>query len=211
MALRARCGDFANSLDAYVDRELDPSHQASIEDHLSNCVACAQHVEFSRATKSTLVAETPKMKAPDALRARIIRSSKKQTSRSMFVRRAVFAGGALAAASGAIAFVSLANAHFSGESNLLRTPGTSSSTADTLLEELASLHARPLPPEETDPARVSKMFSPIVGVPVRPLALPNHQGYTFAGGRLLPMRDDPGAFLTYEHPSRGRLTVFVFD
>jgi anti-sigma factor RsiW len=173
VALRARCGDFANSLDAYVDRELDPSRQASVEQHLSNCASCAQHVEFSQATKTALRAQMPKSKASDALRARIIQTSKKQSSRATFVRRAVFAGGALAA--GSIGLVALANAHFAGESIVLRAFPSATATADTLLEELASLHARPLPPEETDPARVSKMFSPIVGVPVRPLALPSHR------------------------------------
>ncbi|MBI2393047.1 MAG: zf-HC2 domain-containing protein [Deltaproteobacteria bacterium] len=83
-----------------------------------------------------------------------------------------------------------------------------------LLEELAGQHARPLPPEEIDPARVTKVFSPIVGVPVRPVAfanVPMNDPWAFAGARLMAVRDEAAATLYYQNHGGTRVTVFVFD
>lgn len=82
-----------------------------------------------------------------------------------------------------------------------------------ILDELAVNHARPLPPEELDPLRVAKRFSPIVGVPVRPaaLGLPPSPGWAFAGARLTTLSDDPTATLFYEGRTGIRVTVFVYD
>ncbi len=82
-----------------------------------------------------------------------------------------------------------------------------------ILDELAVNHARPLPPEELDPLRVAKRFSPIVGVPVRPaaLGLAPSPGWAFAGARLTTLSDDPTATLFYEGRTGIRVTVFVYD
>lgn len=106
----------------------------------------------------------------------------------------------------------------------ISTPGSSSpalaSAANTraqILEEFAVQHARPLPPEELDPVRITKVFSPIVGVPVRPVrfekvAANDNLNFNFAGARLMALRDEPAATLFYEVGGGvGRVTVFVYD
>jgi len=80
------------------------------------------------------------------------------------------------------------------------------------VEDLALFHARPLPPEEIDPQRIQSRFSPIVGVPVRPVRFeaPPAQTWTFAGARLMPMHDESAATLFYDLNGT-RVTVFVYD
>src|SRR5262249_3424908 len=96
---------------------------------------------------------------------------------------------------------------------------TSAAARAQILEEFAVQHARPLPPEELDPARVTNVFSPIVGVPVRPIRLADVAmandlyRFNFAGARLMSLRDnEPAATLFYERAAgNGRVTVFVYD
>jgi hypothetical protein len=86
---------------------------------------------------------------------------------------------------------------------------------DELLEDLVSLHARPLPPETTNPEDLPR-FEPYVGVPVqRPVFQPFNAN--FNGARVHAMRDNRAALLQYTvarktgERKEHRITVYVFD
>lgn len=80
---------------------------------------------------------------------------------------------------------------------------------DTLLDELVALHAKPLPPETTNPEELPR-FDPFVGVPVRrPVFKPF--GANFNGARVVPTIADRRAALLQYTVSGHRVTVYVFD
>ncbi len=90
---------------------------------------------------------------------------------------------------------------------------------DAVVDQLVSLHANPLPPEEKNPEELNRL-EPYVGVPVKRSALSLLRGSgadtaSFDGARLHAIRDRGAAprnaaILSYK--VRGhRLTVYVFD
>ena len=83
-------------------------------------------------------------------------------------------------------------------------------TFDAMLDDLAALHANPLPPETTNPDELRK-FEPIVGVKLR---RPTFRSYDarFRGARLHAMRDTQrAAMLQYVVRNDHRVTVYLFD
>ena len=227
------CVQTRRFLDAYVDAELEPSEVLRIETHLVECAACAERARLTTSMKRSVRASAAEMKALASLRARIaatrersgaqIERARERTRRPSWQSAMPWLGAAAAAvAFGGGAKVVMGERALGGGS-------TSASIAAAELEDFASQHARPLPPEEIDPERIRRVFSPIVGVPVRPVsfgalaamgaraagevdgeAVIRSGNYQFAGARLVPVHDEPTATLTYE--GRGnRVTVFVFD
>jgi hypothetical protein len=89
---------------------------------------------------------------------------------------------------------------------LLRPPRD---PTESLFDELVALHARPLPPETTDPNDLPS-FDPVVGVPVREPALRPARA-DFKGARLHAMREKRAALLHYTLPSNHRVTMYMFD
>jgi hypothetical protein len=81
---------------------------------------------------------------------------------------------------------------------------------DGLLDELVALHARPFPPDTTDPDQLPR-FDPILGVKVRrPLFRPF--GASFTGARVHPV-SDRGALLQVQYTVDGgkQLTMYIFN
>jgi anti-sigma factor RsiW len=83
---------------------------------------------------------------------------------------------------------------------------------DDFLSELVAEHSRPLPPDRTDPNKVSELGQ-YVGVPVHAgmLHRPNAR---FVGGRVLPVHQERAAMLQYEIQQGGetrRVSVFIYD
>jgi anti-sigma factor (TIGR02949 family) len=235
--MTAGCRELVRAVDAYVDGELDASHVMVVEHHAVACAGCAARIEFQRATKRAIRAEAHAEPAPASLRARIARSAAalrapaaaeltpefarvatpvarpaaSETLRAPSWRSALpwaaAAGVAIAVGGGVRSFGHGQRADGANVASL-----SASSARAQILEEFAFQHARPLPPEERDPSRITKVFSPIVGVPVRPVRLAEPPlGFSFAGARLNTLRDEPAATLFYEHGAGSRVTVFVFD
>jgi anti-sigma factor RsiW len=95
---------------------------------------------------------------------------------------------------------------------LASTADTASTTLsiDGLLDELIALHARPFPPDTTDPDQLAR-FDPLLGVKVRrPVFLPF--GASFKGARVHPV-SDRGALLQVQYtvPDGKRVTMYVFN
>lgn len=236
------CRDIERALEAYVDGELDASCVLAIDAHLGACALCSERVAFAASMKRALRAAAHAEVAPASLRARFARAAEElagaeETGAEDKGATVVPLRPAQVEASSersprqpptwrsALPWVAAAAAAFAigGSMRTLRsgqTPANDVATASLtgartqLLEELAVQHARPLPPEEFDPARVTKVFSPIVGVPVRPVAfanVPMNDAWAFAGARLMAVRDEPAATLYYTNHGGTRVTVFVFD
>jgi anti-sigma factor (TIGR02949 family) len=220
------CAHVRRYVDAYADGELQPSEAIRIESHLADCALCTEHVELSRAIKQGVRAEAREQRAPSSLRARVEASRAKIESRAADRERASrptwqSAVPWLGAAATAVAFGGGARAI---NDRMMPGRATEASVAAIDLDDFARQHAHPLPAEELDPERIRIRFSPIVGVPVRPLSFgkldvanhldgtPNLIGgsYQFAGARLVPLQDETSASLLYEGKGT-RVTVFVYD
>ncbi len=213
------CRDTLRALDAYVDGELEPSHLLSVEQHLVECSSCLERVELARAMKRAIRNEARGERAPSSLRSRIAIAAAAERAieaEELHPRRAPSWRSALpwaAAASVALAIgggVRAIGDHHAGSSP--KSELLASSASIPLIEDLAGPHAQPLPPEELDPARVTRVFSPIVGVPVRPVSLHHerHGAFSFTGARLFKVQQEPAASLSYNAGDR-RVTVVVFD
>jgi anti-sigma factor RsiW len=212
-------------IEPYVDGELEASDQMHVECHLDSCATCTERVAFGRAIKRSVQATTREHTAPASLRARIAASTEALESSRERVRRPSWQSALPWAAAAAVAVgvgggVRAFGDHDSAPQSrtALRSDGVEpivAAAAQSIeLDEFAGYHARPLPPEELDPIRVNSVFSPIVGVPVRPVgfaaALIEQKPTTFSGGRLLRVHSEPAATLFYD-VGGSRVTVFVFD
>ncbi len=213
------CKELERALDAYVDGELDASHVLAIDAHLNTCATCSELVGLGRAVKRAIRAEAHAEVVPASVRARIERSAAALRPIEPPVRTAPptwrsavpwAAAAAVAIAAGGIRTYRSTNA---AAPNDLATASFANARTQ-ILDEFAVQHARPLPPEEVDPVRITKVFSPIVGVPVHPIRfadVPMKASWSFAGARLMALRDEPTATLYYENVGGSRVTVFVFD
>ncbi len=81
---------------------------------------------------------------------------------------------------------------------------------DALLDELLALHARPFPPDTTDPEQLAR-FDPLLGVQVRRPAF-KPLGASFDGARVHAV-SDRGALLQVQYtvPGGKRVTMYVFN
>ena len=191
------------ALCAYADGELDPVHAAALTVHLRECSACSEQLHLLHAIRATL-RRTGARAAPDRMKARAIAwiarerasgSPKPDSARPGF--RFTYwpiAAGLFTAAASAVTLVALQ-----------RAPAD---PTESLLNQLVALHARPLPPETTDPNDLPR-FDPVVGVPVRePVLRPRAD---FKGARLHAMQERRAALLQYTLPSNHRVTMYMFD
>lgn len=231
------CHELERALEAYVDDELDASAVLMVDAHLAGCADCAERVALGRSMKRALRTEAHEDAAPASLRARFLRSAEELTatedeppaSRRVSPSRRVTpidearrpswrsavpwlaAAGVAFAVGGSMRSLRPHNNNAGGDD--VATAGFASARTQ-LLEEFAVQHARPLPPEEIDPVRVTKVFSPIVGVPVRPVRftnIPLNDTWSFAGARLMAFRDETAATLSYRNVGGARVTVVVYD
>ncbi len=235
------CRELERALDAYVDGELDPSAVLAVDVHVTACATCAERVALGRSVKRALRAEALAAEPPASVRTRFLRaaaelavddaestarhaeSSRRPGQRDNVVSIDAARPPSWRSAVPWVAAAGVAVAIGGGMRNLRSTSPAGAGELATasfasarvqLLEELAVQHARPLPPEEVDPARVTKVFSPIVGVPVRPVSfanVPMNDSWAFAGARLMAFRDEPAATLSYRNVGGARVTVVVFD
>lgn len=234
MGAALTCREVDRAVDAYVDGELEPSHVLSVDHHLTGCAACSERVAIVRAMKRAVRGQGRRDLASDALRARIARSAAalraepavpsrpapdepaEPTRAEVRVLPPSWRSALPWAAAAAVAFAIGGGVKGFGSAGSPQAASVApSSVRAQILEEFAIQHARPLPPEEIDPVRITKVFSPIVGVPVRPVRFAElspvvGNKYSFAGARLMALRDEPAATLFYDVGGT-RVTVFVFD
>ena len=233
------CREVSRAVDPYVDGELEPSHVLEVERHLQACDTCSARASLRRSMKRSVRLAAQADRAPTSLRARIARSSRALAAteaaraRPTGLRAALPWAAAAAVAIGVGGGIRAMGAMGQGNgssgssgsiagSNVEANVMSANASHAMLLDEFASYHARPLPPEELDPVRVNTVFSPIVGVPVHPssvtagfegfqaISSSGMSGYTFAGARLMRVHNEAAATLSYTFGG-SRVTVFVFD
>lgn len=213
------CARFDLAVTAYVDGELDAAHAVDLEAHLRQCATCFERVMISRATRLSLKQATPR-RCPDALRARMAtaiaheraRESAQAEAPPRLIQKRYVAGFA-AAAGVAFAVVGWHNRASEQRANapmpLASSDVMTTASVASLLDDLVTQHAQPLPPETTDPEDLPR-FDPFVGVPVR---RPQFQPFPvkFEGARVHTMRDRRAAMLQYVAHGGHRVTVYLFN
>lgn len=232
--LRDECARFSCSASAFVDGELEPTLAAELESHALACGSCAERVQMLRALRGSLK-RTCRAQAPAALRAKALaaldaleRARERGSSERATNERVANAERAalgwkvafpLAAAAGvlvAVGFTAYRARHDARTAGLgaAATPSSNDVSSglnlESMLEELVSLHAQPLPPETTSVDELGK-FEPIVGVPLRRPAFQSPFNASFRGARVHSLRDRRAALLQYVAPGEHRVTVYVFD
>lgn len=80
---------------------------------------------------------------------------------------------------------------------------------ETLLDDLVTQHADPLPPETTDPNGLER-FNPLVGVRLK---RPEFQPYgaRYVGARLQALRERRAAMLQFVMDGQRRVTMYIFN
>ena len=68
------CRDVADSLMAYLDRELDQPHRAAFESHLGECDECVRYLRAYEQTVRLAKAAGRETDAPEAVPERLVRS-----------------------------------------------------------------------------------------------------------------------------------------
>jgi len=205
------CARSLPSIAVYVDGELDAPHAVDLEAHLAACRPCRERLLLLWATRRSLKRAASR-RCSDALRARVSEMVALDRRRGAWTRALEGAARArrlrlrlrcaagLAAAAGVVLLSTGAG----------REPDRQVILAGSdILEDLVSLHERPLPPETTDPEELSR-WDPLVGVRVR---RPRFQpfGATFTGARVHAMADRRAALLQYSLGGGRRATVYVFN
>ncbi len=210
------CRAVAPLVQSYLDGELDPSQLAEVETHTQACATCRERVVLDRAIRSGVRAAVSRAKPSAAFRGRAAASVVAQ--RWSPAERSTTAmptwGGwvvAAAAAAAAIFGIQWRPQPEAGDETLLRPETTKASIGlDQMIDQFVDWHARPLPPEVTNPKDLPG-FEPYVGVPVHPPAL-SPFGARLLGGRILPVPEHRvAAMLQYMMDGGHRVSVYVFD
>ncbi len=233
------CMRFSAWVAPYVDGELDACHAVEMEAHVVGCGTCAERVALIRAMRASLK-RTSVQRAPSALRDRMRATIEQERERALEAHRTGgdprsdrpqpdrgeqkllrlrYAVG-LAAAAGVVFAMSMSRYLQPRQAGLSAAAGealrgeadvaSTTMSIDALLEELIALHARPFPPDTTDPEQLAR-FDPLLGVQVRRPAF-KPLGASFNGARVHPV-SDRGALLQVQYtvPDGKRITMYVFN
>lgn len=206
------CGLFRRHLDAYVDAEVDPNTQIEFERHASMCASCQEALVIARAMKARVHESLSGVRAPEALRAKImeslenapapIRAAKPARGFSQNALKARYSVPLGLAAAAAILF-----AMFTQGGNV--GGGAVEASSIPMFEDVVRLHSSELPVDVSHQEQVPGYFRGKVDFPVMPS---NFRGMTaqLVGARLSNVRDHRAAALYYNvHGSR--VTVVLFS
>jgi anti-sigma factor RsiW len=187
------CEDAQNWIDGYLDGELDLVSNLEIEDHIQDCVLCAQDYKSHQLLRNGIKTGSLYFKAPENLQRRIRLSLRKDAEPRAILRALPKWWFNIAAPMAAAAVVVLALVPF------LRGP----SADDLLAREIVSSHVRSLMASHladvpsSDQHTVKPWFAGKVNFspPVEDLA---KQGFPLIGGRLDYVDNRPVAALSYQ-------------
>jgi anti-sigma factor RsiW len=197
------CEEARESLDAYVDGELEPAHRLEIEKHLADCVLCRDAIE--RITKNNLAVRMnmPVYKAPPELKSKV-RATLRKDDKPEFEwftehRRLLAYAAALVVVSCVLASTWFA---------------LSSNRDHALIAEAISNHyrslmaAHPVECASSDQHKVRPWFDGKLDYspPVPDLT---QAGYNLVGGRVDILEQRPVAAIVYQHDKRV-INLFVW-
>lgn len=66
------CLEVMHALDDYLSRELTPEEMQRMDEHLELCELCMSHFQFEKALLAHIRRQTQQLKAPLALRQRVL-------------------------------------------------------------------------------------------------------------------------------------------
>jgi mycothiol system anti-sigma-R factor len=202
-----QCRDVLDRLSPFMDDELDPVASREVAQHLESCPSCAAALERERALSAGLRAHLEYHRAPDLLRARVLRQTRAAIGGADIARsRGVatpmrwlsVAAGVVALAGGVWFVASLPRG----------------SETDAITREVVSGHVRSLMADHlmdvasTDQHTVKPWFSGKLDFspPVTDFAAAD---YPLVGGRLDYLRGHAVAALVYQH-RKHVINVFVW-
>ncbi len=200
------CADIHHFADAYVDGEFEAQERALLERHLERCRSCRLELQRVAALRSLLRARIGSVRAPEALRERIV-IGLRQVERPVFaVRGAVFEWrrGVLPI---------LAGASVAAVLSIFYLTVVPQKNDRWIVGDAAEMHARALPLEiatgQID--QLMPLFEHHLGFAVRPPAF-NKSGVLLEGGRLSHLGAHDAAYLQYGAPhTGGRVSLFIVE
>ena len=244
----------SRSVMLFADGELDPSHSVELEAHLKACEECHAQFDLVRAMRASLRSSCARAAAPQGLEGRMrdllasaacsqvdttpvgVAARSGVAANDGRSRRWALVGAAAVAACFVVVIVMRSDSQRIARGITAPVSQALASTVrvanddaslDSLLDELVSQHANPLPPEEADPDHLTRL-EPYVGVPVRKPALALFRNSksdnaksdglyakddvtSFDGARIHRVRESKNAAALLYKIRGHRLTIYVFD
>jgi anti-sigma factor RsiW len=185
------CDSASPYLDAFVDGELDPDVERSLEEHLSTCSACQTTVWEIREFRSLFRSSAPRLRAPLRLRLRILSMTRRVPAKPSvrMLRYTWIAAAAVLVLGAMVAFLASAPDHGKELSKEAVVDYSRSGTAEPLLE-LASADFNVL----------KTWLSEKVGFTPPAIDLCDY-GYELAGGRVALLGKRRVVSLVYKRAS----------
>jgi anti-sigma factor RsiW len=216
--MNSACRSVARLVQSYLDGELGPSQLLEVEQHAQQCATCRERVLLDRSIRLGVRGVVAKGKPSAGFRARAAASVVAQRwspSERAHAAMPTWGGWIVAVAAGIAAVVGVeTQLHQNGfaidDARPVESAKKASLGLDQMIDQFVDWHARPLPPEITNPKDLPG-FEPYVGVPVHPPAL-SLFGARLLGGRILPVQEQRvTAMLQYTIDGGHRVSVYVFD
>jgi anti-sigma factor RsiW len=212
------CRAVARLVESYLDGELEPSQLIEVESHTQVCATCRERIVLDRAirvgVRHTVSAAKPgatfRARATASMMAQRWAPSDRPAPTSALPTWGGWVVAAAAAAAAVFGISSRKNHDVDDAARPLESAARASVGLDAMIDQFVDWHARPLPPEITNPNDLPG-FEPYVGVPVHPPAL-SLFGARLLGGRILPVQEQRNtAMLQYTLGSGHRISVYVYD
>ena len=200
------CREVVDQLSPFVDDELDPVASREISRHLESCAECAAALDRRRKLSESLKRDLEYHRAPDLLRARVVRAAREATGGEAARSRVVTPPWRwLSVAAAAITVVGI---------GWLATSLPRDRADELTAREVVSGHVRSLMASHltdvasTDQHTVKPWFAGKLDFspPVADFAA---TGYPLIGGRLDYLEGHPVAALVYQH-NKHVINVFVW-
>jgi anti-sigma factor RsiW len=215
------CRALGRLVESYLDGELQPSQLLEVETHTETCATCRERVLLDRSIRHGVRKAVQGATASPGFRERAAssvvaqrRAAEAQASESAPVMPVWSTWVIAAGAAAALGAVVVHRRTVADLEHAVDRAGIEQSSIplgiDAMIDQFVDWHARPLPPEITNPNDLPG-FEPYVGVPVHPPAF-SPFGAHLLGGRILPVKDARvAAMLQYTLGSGHRVSVYVYD
>ena len=203
------CRDVVDRLSAFVDDELDPVASREVARHLETCPTCAQALSRHRLLGESVRSNLEYHRAPDLLRARLMRELRDPVRREREPARGVARPWRWLGAAGAAAAVVMVAAGSWLASSLSRERTEDAGVREAVSSHIRSLMANHLTDvASTDQHTVKPWFSGKVDFSPTVTDFAAEE-YPLIGGRLDYLQGHPVAALVYMH-RKHVINVFVW-